>query len=795
MDEGAGRTEGTRAHAAWLLVWLTVAAFGAVAVSPPASSLAIWWPATYVAVGVLLLQPVRRWPVLLPLGVLAITAGQLLADRWWALSLGLGVMTASEALAITLVLRRSGTTRLQRMGDIGWLLLANVAGALVLSVGLAMMTSSVLLPDSAYGPLLGQVLLSHVTAALTLGPLFLTTSSRAHAPARERVLQWLVLLAVIALVFVPDGRPSMPFLVLPILLWGALRQSPRVVAMQTLTLAGAAVVLTSADRGPFDIDPASAYADWPTATAALQGYLSSFALAALVVAVTIAHQRSAAAAASQERDFNQTVLESSDALVLVVGLDGIVQQVNRATEVSTGWTAEELVGRPLWSRLVLPRRRAAVAEAFRSGGVLAAGSLSGVEAMLAADGHIRRVTAAVSPLLDDTGRPRAVVVTGLDVTRERTADGMLTRFLRAPSSTAFVGMDVTGRITVFSQGAVDLLGIDAETAVGQSFGTLVLRDPPGDVSPAEQLARLTALGSTRAADRTWHRADGSTVLVSQTLDAVSDGAGLSTGYLVTARDVTEQRGFQELLLAALEKERDAVDRLQALDEAKNDFVTTVSHELRTPVTSIVGYIEMFEDEMDARPEPASQHLLDVVRRNAFRLRDLADDLVTLSAFQSASAQVVHGTVDLREVVSRAVDAVHQPARHRRVSIELVLPEAPVAVQGDSDHLERAVGNLLLNAVKFSHDQSTVHVELHAEGGTARVVVEDAGLGVPADEVDHVFTRFYRCRNAQAQAIQGTGLGLSIVASIVGAHGGDVSLSSVEHEGTIVDVRLPLAAGA
>jgi signal transduction histidine kinase len=130
-------------------------------------------------------------------------------------------------------------------------------------------------------------------------------------------------------------------------------------------------------------------------------------------------------------------------------------------------------------------------------------------------------------------------------------------------------------------------------------------------------------------------------------------------------------------------------------------------------------------------------------------------------------------------------------RDRDLTLEVELSDAPVPVLGDAVQLERVVLNLLSNAVKFTPDGGRVSARAWSDGDEAWLVVSDTGIGIPEQEQDSLFQKFFRASSAQAMAIQGTGLGLSIVAGIVAAHGGRISVESTPGLGSTFSVKLPL----
>ncbi|BFU47186.1 hypothetical protein KRMM14A1004_54230 [Krasilnikovia sp. MM14-A1004] len=248
-----------------------------------------------------------------------------------------------------------------------------------------------------------------------------------------------------------------------------------------------------------------------------------------------------------------------------------------------------------------------------------------------------------------------------------------------------------------------------------------------------------------------------------------------------ARALTQARLF--------EQEHRLVTRLQEVDAAKTEFLSTVSHELRTPLTSVTGYLEVLLDQ-DAGPLTAGQErMLRVIERNADRLRSLIEDLLIVSRIESDAFTLDSVPVDVSALLATTCLAFEPAAAKAGVTL-VRAAEGPLPVRGDPDQLDRIMMNLLSNAVKFSPDGGTVTVGARAEGSDILITVRDTGIGIPADEVPHLFTRFFRASNATRREISGTGLGLPIVAAIVDRHGGTITVATEEGEGTTFTVRLP-----
>jgi len=403
---------------------------------------------------------------------------------------------------------------------------------------------------------------------------------------------------------------------------------------------------------------------------------------------------------------------------------------------------------------------------------------------------------------DEQGTPTYAVMTGIDVTTERASSGLVTHLMEAAITTALIGIDTRGRVTVFNSGAQHLLGYERQEIVGEPFCTLLdpdeLLERTGTRDPHAAFAVLTgdlgADGETRARDWTWVPKHGRPHVVSMTLSVAEDAFAFQVGYLCVGRDVTEQRAGQEMLVAALEKERTAVEQLRALDEAKNEFVSTVSHELRTPVTSIVGYAEMLADGSVVVPAPEQLPLFETIARNGQRLIAVCNDLLLLSGLDSGGIKWERETVDLSALLREVEDATRPLLRGRRLDVSIDAPSTPVRVVGDAVQLERVLINLFSNAVKFTKDGGSIQCRVETQGNEALVSITDTGIGIPVAEQSGLFQKFFRASTAQKLAIQGTGLGLSIVSAIVAAHGGRIDVRSAEGAGTTITVRLPRARG-
>jgi signal transduction histidine kinase/CHASE3 domain sensor protein len=229
------------------------------------------------------------------------------------------------------------------------------------------------------------------------------------------------------------------------------------------------------------------------------------------------------------------------------------------------------------------------------------------------------------------------------------------------------------------------------------------------------------------------------------------------------------------------------------ERMKDEFFALVSHELRTPLTSIIGYLELLQEDGSGDGDPAAAQraqFLTVIDRNARRLLRLVGDLLFVAQVEAGRLSLDEGEVDLEAVAAESIEAA--TPRARAGGVELVLETEPLPpVRGDQDRLGQAIDNLVSNAIKFTPDGGRVTVRLARDDDRAVIEVSDNGIGISDVDMQRLFERFFRTQRATAAAIPGVGLGLTIAQAIVHGHEGRLSVQSSEGEGTTFRIDLPL----
>jgi two-component system, OmpR family, sensor histidine kinase SenX3 len=238
----------------------------------------------------------------------------------------------------------------------------------------------------------------------------------------------------------------------------------------------------------------------------------------------------------------------------------------------------------------------------------------------------------------------------------------------------------------------------------------------------------------------------------------------------------------------------AEDRTEAyrLDAVRRDFVENISHELKTPI----GAVSLLAEALKAASNEPDQvrRFAKRLTKESERLARITQEIIELSRLQAADALAKPDVVDIDNVVSLAIDQNRVAAEVRHITI-VSGGDAGAEVYGDAPLLVVALHNLISNAIVYSPKGSRVGIGVSHSDGIVEIAVTDQGIGIPEEDLERVFERFYRIDPARSRHTGGSGLGLSIVKHVVQNHGGDVRVWSQPHRGSTFTIRLPEASPA
>ncbi len=277
------------------------------------------------------------------------------------------------------------------------------------------------------------------------------------------------------------------------------------------------------------------------------------------------------------------------------------------------------------------------------------------------------------------------------------------------------------------------------------------------------------------------------------LQRLVDGARLLAGGKLSTRvdaegpaEIAELgQAFNEM---ATSLERDAAER-DRLEQMKDDFLLTVSHELRTPVTSVKGFAEMLigkDNSLNVRQREA----IEAINESAGELTSLVDDLLDLARSDAGRLRIDARPTAVRPLLDRVARRMRPGLEARDQSLTVSSPRGLPRIVADPERISQVLTNLLGNACKFAPEGASVRLSAEPNGRTVKIEVADDGPGIPPDDLQNVFERFWRADSSESQSVGGTGLGLSIARSLVELHDGEISAQSKPGEGTTIAFTIP-----
>ena len=282
--------------------------------------------------------------------------------------------------------------------------------------------------------------------------------------------------------------------------------------------------------------------------------------------------------------------------------------------------------------------------------------------------------------------------------------------------------------------------------------------------------------------------------ISQDKSAISEvnmgGDGEQRVVRVVASPFLDENGFSLGTVYVF----DDITREKEIDQMKSDFISLVSHELRTPLTSIIGFVSFILDGKTGPINEKQQNSLVRVHRQSKRLAALINDLLDVSRIESGRIQMNQEPIMLLEIANQRIEEIRPQADAKAIQLNFVCPESLPAILGDEARMGQAFTNLIGNAIKFTPDNGEVTVKLKVDGNLLHVEIIDTGPGIPVEERQKIFEKFYQRSDIHTRQKGGTGLGLSITKSIVEAHGGRLWVDEGDQgKGSNFQFALPLSS--
>lgn len=469
--------------------------------------------------------------------------------------------------------------------------------------------------------------------------------------------------------------------------------------------------------------------------------------------------------AEERGAFLGAVIESSDDAIISKDLNGTVTSWNKSAERIFGYTALEMIGRPILT--LIPDNRMeeepAILLRIRSGE-----RVDHFETKRRRkDGRIIDVSLTISPIKNVEGKIIGVSKIARDITdwKGAEASSAILSAIIASTDDAIISKDLNSMITSWNPSAERIFGYTASEMIGQSILKLIPADRQGE--------ETMILSKLKAGERVEHfetkrlHKDGYLIDVSLTISPVKDSQGRIIGLSKIARDITDKR---------LEEQR------------KYDFIAIVSHELKTPLTSVKSYIQLALNKARKRADKFAVNVLTRAELQTSKMTTMIHDYLNVARLEQGKMTLSLTEFSLNDLMEEVIsDALILAPDHL-----LDYSGCPdVKLYADRDKICQVMMNLLSNASKYSSIGSTIMINCSLEHGHVAFSFVDQGVGISPTDQLHLFERFYRVNNMNTLQVSGFGIGLYLVAEILKLHGSSIKLVSKVGEGTKFSFSLPM----
>ncbi|HEY0899093.1 MAG TPA: PAS domain S-box protein [Sphingobacteriaceae bacterium] len=516
------------------------------------------------------------------------------------------------------------------------------------------------------------------------------------------------------------------------------------------------------------------------------------------------------------------IIESSQDAIISKTLDGVIISWNRAAEVMYGYTEEEALGEQI--TMLIPENLLAEEE-FILGKVRKGEKVDHYETVRRAkNGRLVSVSLSVSPIKDGRGQIIGASKIARDITVQKENEAALRRNAENMETLNAIGkaisedLDVQAILEKVTDATTQLTGADFGAffynKINEAGEPFTLYSLSGSGGRFDTLAKshitevfirnFSGKGILRIDDiREYQNSDirpvnlhaeaGDLTIVNYlTVPVISKSGSLIGGLLFghskpgvfTSEHEKLISGVAYQAALALDNAR-LYEEVRSLNAKKDEFIGLASHELKTPVTTINGYVQILAK---SQTDPTARHFAEKALQQINKLSSLVSDLLDVSKIQTGNLPLAFVSFDLLQLVQEVIEMEKYSVSSHRITVDSSIPELPVVA--DKQRIEQVLINLISNAVKYSPQADRVEISVAEQDGKVKVGVRDFGIGIPKDQQERIFNRFYRVET-NAQHFSGLGIGLYISFEIIRRHQGRLWVESTPGEGCEFFFEIPL----
>jgi PAS domain S-box-containing protein len=469
------------------------------------------------------------------------------------------------------------------------------------------------------------------------------------------------------------------------------------------------------------------------------------------------------------------IIASTDDTIISKTLEGIITSWNPAAERMFGYTEAEAVRKHI--SLIIPQDRLDE-ETFIIGQVSKGEKVDHFQTVRRAkNGNLVPISLTVSPIRSSTGSIIGASKIARDISAQKKAvekQGVLAAIIDTSDDT-ILSKTLDGTITSWNRAAVRMFGYTEAEAIGQHISLII---------PADRLSEETfIIGEVRKGNKVDHfqtfrrTKNGTLIPISLSVSPVIDDNGKVIGASKIARDISAEQASQQETARLYEQ-------LKELNAKKDEFIALASHELKTPLTSVNGYLQILSQRV---VDEKNKLFVQKTQQQVAKLSALVNDLLDVSKIEAGQLHFANEDFNIGEVLDEAVDMISHANNNYQITLHSTVPEC--IVKGDAHRIEQVIINLLTNAIRYAPGSNRIEVYLDREGEEVKIAVQDFGVGIAPEKLQHIFSRYYRVQDSNAKA-SGLGIGLYLCYEIVTRHHGKIWADSKPGKGSTFWFSLP-----